>query len=273
MSTSIDIAFVKQYEGEVHEAYQRRGSKLMNTVRRKPNVRGSTTTFQKIGQGVASTKARHAQITPMNVVHTAVECTLQDFYAGDWVDRLDEIKVQHDERRALVSAGAHALGRKTDDLIISQLDATSNVIAAAGTGLTKAKVLTAMQTLGAADVFEEGRMFAVVPWNEWTDLLETAEFASADFVGDERPWLKGTEARLWLGTIWLPHSGLESLVSGATAKSFWYHEDAVGWAFGAKVQADITWHGDRAAHFVNNMMSGGACLIDSAGVVEIQSSR
>ncbi len=25
---------------------------------------------------------------------------------------------------------------------------------------------------------------------------------------------------------------------------------------------DVTWHGDRAAHFVSNSMSQGACLID-----------
>ncbi len=34
------------------------------------------------------------------------------------------------------------------------------------------------------------------------------------------------------------------------------------------VAADITWHGDRAAHFVNHMMSGQAVLIDDAGVIE-----
>ena len=34
----------------------------------------------------------------MNQSHTAIECTLSDFYAGDWVDQLDETKVQHDER-------------------------------------------------------------------------------------------------------------------------------------------------------------------------------
>ena len=36
------------------------------------------------------------------------------------------------------------------------------------------------------------------------------------------------------------------------------------------MQSDITWHGDRAAWFVNNMMSQGACLIDAAGVVRIK---
>ena len=36
----------------------------------------------------------------------------------------------------------------------------------------------------------------------------------------------------------------------------------------AAVAADITWHGDRASHFVNHMMSGQACMIDDTGVIE-----
>src|SRR3546814_3078025 len=81
LSTSIDLSFVKQFEREVHEAYQRQGSLLRATVRSKNNVKGASTTFQKIGKGVASTKARHGKVTPMNVDHTPVECILQDFYA------------------------------------------------------------------------------------------------------------------------------------------------------------------------------------------------
>ena len=33
MATSITTAFIKQFESEVHMAYQRMGSKLRNTVR------------------------------------------------------------------------------------------------------------------------------------------------------------------------------------------------------------------------------------------------
>jgi hypothetical protein len=90
MSTTIDKAFVKQFEREVHESFQRMGSKLRNTVRSKGNVRGASTIFQKVGKGVASTKARHGKIPTMNVDHTPVECILTDYYAGDWVDKLDE---------------------------------------------------------------------------------------------------------------------------------------------------------------------------------------
>ena len=44
---------------------------------------------------------------------------------------------------------------------------------------------------------------------------------------------------------------------------------AIGHASGSDVQTDISWHGDRTAHFVNNMMSQGAALIDAEGVVTI----
>ena len=45
----------------------------------------------------------------MNIAHTSVECALTDYYAGDWVDRLDELKVNHDERHVIANAGAYVL--------------------------------------------------------------------------------------------------------------------------------------------------------------------
>ena len=57
MSTQVSEAFVKQFEADVHLAYQQSGSKLKNTVRYKNNVKGSSTVFQKVGKGSASGKA------------------------------------------------------------------------------------------------------------------------------------------------------------------------------------------------------------------------
>ncbi len=265
MATSIDQAFVKQFEREVHEAYQRMGSKLRATVRSKNGVRGSSTTFQKVGKGIASSKARHGQVPVMNLEHEPATCELADFYAGDWVDRLDELKTNIDERTVIANAGAYALGRKTDELIIAALTATPAVAGTGADALTKAKVLAAFERLGAADVPDDGQRYAVVGWKQWSDLLALEEFSSADYLGpDELPW-RGTQAKRWLGTLWLPHSGLP--LDGTVRRCFWYHKTAVGHAAGADVETDITWHGDRAAHFVNNMMSQGACLIDGAGVV------
>ena len=87
MANSIDTAFIRQFETEVHLAYQRMGSKLRNTVRTVSNVNGSTVRFQKIGTGSASTKSRNGMVTPMELAHTTVDVTLSDFYAAEYIDK------------------------------------------------------------------------------------------------------------------------------------------------------------------------------------------
>jgi hypothetical protein len=270
MATTIDQAFIKQFEREVHEAYQRQGSKLRNSVRSINNVNGASAIFQKVGKGTASTKSTHGMVPVMNLAHSNVECTLQDFYAGDWVDRLQELKVNIPERQVIAAAGANALGRKTDELIINALaTASTHVIVDSNIGLTKAKVMSAFETFGKNDIPDDGNRFAVIGWKQWTELLAIPEFSSADYVGAANlPYTTFTQAKQWLGTVWIPHSGLPVDVNDIRS-CYFFHKNAIGHASGSDVQTDISWHGDRAAHFVNNMMSQGAGLIDSAGVVTI----
>ncbi|WP_316978368.1 phage capsid protein [Shumkonia mesophila] len=269
MSTTVDESFVRHFQAEVHLQYQQMGSKLRNTVRTKDNIVGASTTFQKVGKGTASTKARHGKVPVMNVDHTPVECQLFDYYAGDWVDKLDELKTNINEQQVVAKAGAYALGRKTDELVIARLDASTNYAGGDTDGLTKAKVLAAFEILGEADVPDDGERYAIVGWKQWSDLLGIEEFANADYIGDDQlPW-KGTQAKRWLGALWIPHSGLTK-DEGGVRHCYWYHKTAIGHAVAAEVKTDITWHGDRAAHFVNNMMSQGACLIDPSGVVAMR---
>ena len=267
MTVTIDQSFAKQFEREVHEAYQRQGSKLRQTVRTKNGVQGSSTVFQLVGKGAASTKARHGVVPVMNVEFSSREVVLADYYAGEWIDKLDELKSNIDERQVLANAGAFALGRKTDELIIGSLSQTSETVNGDTVGLTRAKVLSAFEQLGANDVPDDGQRYAIVGWKQWSDLLELPEFSNAEFVGnDQLPW-KGTQAKYWLGTLWVPHSGLP--FNGEVRKCFWYHKSAIGHAVGQDVKTDISWHGDRAAHFVLNSMSQGSTLIDESGVIEM----
>ncbi|MDN3565844.1 phage capsid protein [Paeniroseomonas aquatica] len=274
MSSSIDQAFIKQYQAEVQEAYQRQGSKLRPAVRSKVDVRGASTIFQKVGKGTAAAKARNGVVPVMNIDHTNVECFLQDYYAGDWVDRMDELKTNIDERSVVANAGAYALGRKTDELIIAALDGgTREALGALSgqtdtDGLTRAKVLLAFEMLGEADVPDDGGRFAVVGWKQWSELLTIPEFANTQYMGpDELPW-KGTQAKRWLGATWMPHSGLTK--NGLLRYCYFFHKTAVGHASAAEISTDVTWHGDRAAHFVNTMMSQGAVLVDDTGVVRMR---
>lgn len=283
MSTSIDQAFIKDYNSDVHAVFQRRGGILRASVRIKDNVVGSSTTFQKVGKGVATTKARHGVITPMNQAHTPVECTLSDFYAGDWVDRLDEAKTNIDERNVIAQGGAWALGRKVDNQIITAL-ATTSQTAVSWVVTSKAAIrnsLIAMaEALDALDVPNDGMRYGALTTHSWAYAMTVTEFASSDFVGpDGRPYVEGApilKFKNFLGILWCVHTDLPGK-AGNTATVLAWHKTAAGYATGAHagnvagngpVSADITWHGDRAAHFVNHMMSGGACLIDDTGVIK-----
>jgi hypothetical protein len=129
-------------------------------------------------------------------------------------------------------------------------------------------VLLAFEMLGNADVPDDGNRFAIVGWKQWSELLTIQEFANTQYMGpDELPW-KGTQAKRWLGATWMPHSGLT--LNGMLRYCYFYHKTAVGHASAAEISTDVTWHGDRAAHFVNTMMSQGAVLADDTGVVRMR---
>ncbi len=238
-------------------------------MRTKNNVRGASTTFQKVGKGAATTKARHGQITPMNASHDPIECQLADFYAGDWVDKLDELKTNHDEREVVANAGAWGLGRKTDELVLTAAGATTSFVGDFTGAMTRNLFLESVEALNNADVPNDGGRFGLLSPRQWSVAMTINEFASADFVGKDLPFVKAAGSRTWLGVNWIMHTGLTGVGSNQT-RCLLYHRTAIGHAVGADVMTDITWHGDRAAHFVNNMMSQGACLIDPEGVVEIR---
>lgn len=279
---TIDLAFIKQYEAEVKDAYQRQGSKLRGSVRTKNGIVGSSTTFQKAGAGTASTKSRHGTIPPMNVDHSTVECSLADFYAGDWIDKMDELKTNIDERGVVTRAGAYALGRKTDDLILAQFAAaTSARLVPDGAGdlansaaLTRAKVFAALELLNNSDVPDDGMRYCVVTPGGWSDLLALTEFANTQYIGTSDLPYGGApmEMKRWLGVTWMRHTALNGsdYKVSTLAQGFMWHPTSVGHAIAAEVSTDITWHGDRYAHWVVNTMSQGAKLIDETGVVKFK---
>lgn len=269
MSTTVSNAFVTQYVEMVHQAYQAQGSKMRNTVRLQTEVEGSKCVFQMVGKGAAGKKTRHGNVPLMNLNHSNVSCTLSDWYAAEYIDKLDELKDKSDEKQVAANAGAWALGRKIDELIITKLTGATNVVAETASGLTKDKILQAFGTLNANDVPDDGHRFAVVGPHQWNELLNIQEFKSSDYAGEQYAWLKGTESRTWLGITWMFHTGLP-LDEAGMRKCYVYHRNAAGLAEGQKVQAFVDWVPEKAAHLVDHMLSAGACLIDPDGVVEIQ---
>ncbi len=265
MANTIDQAFIKQFETEVHMAYQRMGSKLRNTIR-STNVSGSTARFQKIGTGTASTKSRNGNVTPMELVHTNVEASMSDFYAAEFIDKLDELKTNINERQAVAQSAAAALGRKTDELIITAMDAGANStqIHDTGSALEKADLLSLFETMGTADVPEDGQRYLAMSPAGYADLFAINEFASSDFVGPQNlPFAGGMTMKEFLGFKIFSTSAV------AGGKNFAYHTTAVGIGVNSDVQTEVNYVAEKVSHLATSMMSMGAVAIDDNGIYEV----
>tara|TARA_R110002012_G_scaffold139446_3_gene296758 strand:- start:1174 stop:1983 length:810 start_codon:yes stop_codon:yes gene_type:complete len=265
MANTIDQAFIKQFETEVHMAYQRMGSKLRNTIR-STNVSGSTARFQKIGTGSASTKSRNGNVTPMELTHTNVEVSMSDFYAAEYIDKLDELKTNINERQAVAQSAAAALGRKTDELIVAAMDAGANStqIHDASSALEKADLLSLFETMGTADVPEDGQRYLAMSPAGYADLFAINEFASSDFVGPQNlPFAGGMTMKEFLGFKIFSTSAV------AGGKNFAYHTTAVGIGVNSDVQTEVNYVAEKVSHLATSMMSMGSVAIDDNGIYEV----
>ena len=269
MATSITNAFITQFEAEVHMAYQRMGSKLKNLVRNVNGVNGSTVKFQKVAQGSANTKARHAEVVAMDLSHSSVSATLTDYYAADYVDKLDELKVNIDERQVVAQSAAYALGRKTDEVIRDVMDAgtafANNVNSDASTAMSLVKAKNMMETFNGNDVPDDGQRYWVVGPKQWSDLLGIDQFTRLEYVGqDELPFKGGMTAKRWLGFLWFVHSGLSKPSSDRFTLAF--HKSSVGLGVGSDVKTEVNYIPEKVSHLITSMLSLGAVEIDSNGL-------
>ena len=269
----ISAAFVTQYEAEVHVAYQQGGSMLRNSVRVKTGVVGANTKFTRIGKGQATQKPRKGNVVPMDVDHSQVDCPISDWYAPDYVDKLDEYKVNYDERRVLTQAGAYAVGRKVDELIIkAATDAVTagNTVGTGAAVLSLANVLEAFALFNETEVPDDGQRYAVVGPRQWNSLLQIDQFAKSDYIGNEYPWLKGREAKRWLNIVWMMHNGLTKTpdVTPTATKCLLYHKTALGLAEnGSGITAEINYVPEKVSYLCNNMIACGTVAIDPTGIV------
>ena len=269
MATSITNAFITQFEAEVHMAYQRMGSKLKNMVRTVNGVNGNTVKFQKVAKGSANTKARHAEVVAMDLAHSNVSATLTDYYAADYVDKLDELKVNIDERQVVANSAAYALGRKTDSVITSIMENATqlaNNSSGTGTGMNLGKAQAMMELFNTNDVPDDQQRYWVVGPKQWSDLINLDQFSRVEYVGEgELPYAGGMTAKRWLGFLWFVHSGLET--SGSTDRhTVAFHKSSIGMGIGSDVKTEVNYIPEKVSHLITSMLSIGGVLIDSDGI-------
>lgn len=264
----IDDSFVEEFTSDVHMAYQRQGAQLLNSVRRKTGVKGTRTTFQKAGTGAAGTKSRNGDVPIINRDHDPITVSLTDYYAGEYIDQLDELKINHDEKMVAANSIAWAMGRKSDELITDACTSITAQTTDTG-GVTQAKAEEIYEAFGENSVANDGERYVFVSPQGWTDMLSIDGFSNADYIGaDDLPFKNIATAKFWMGFKWVEFSGLDK--TGNVRASLAWHRTAVGHASGMDPDLRMEWVPQKRAYLASSAMSQGAIIIDQNGCYRLR---
>ena len=276
MAVSISNAFVTLFDTEVKQAYQA-DAVLRNTVRLRTGVTASTHKFPKIGAGVAQVRVPQSDVTPLNVTYSQATVTLTDYIAAEYSDIFNQAKVNFDERQELVQVVAKAIGRRSDQMIIDALAASSTSltvatsIGGAGTNLNMAKLREAARLLNTANVPAEDR-YILIHASQLSSLLSETAVTSSDF-NSVKALVQG-DITTFMGFNFITigdrsEGGLTGGGSGSTRKVYAYHKMAVGMAESMAIRSEINYIPEKTSWLVSSMFSAGAIAIDAGGCVDI----
>jgi len=276
MAVSISNAFVTLFDTEVKQAYQA-DAVLRNTVRLRTGVTASTHKFPKIGSGVAQVRVPQTDVTPLNVTYSQATVTLTDYIAAEYSDIFNQAKVNFDERQELVQVVAKAIGRRSDQMIIDALAASSTSltvatsIGGAGTNLNMAKLREASRLLNTSNVPAEDR-YLLIHASQLSSLLSETSVTSSDF-NTVKALVQG-EINTFMGFTFnvigdRTEGGLTGGGSGSTRKVYAYHKMAVGMAESMAIRSEINYIPEKTSWLVSSMFSAGAVAIDAGGCVDI----
>lgn len=279
MSKTLSAAAQQEFDNLVHHVYQGK-HKLMGCTRVKNDVTGDAHKFRTMSAGIANQKASQADVTPMDITHTLVTCTLENWNAPEYTDIFDQAEVGFDEKSELARTISNALGRRQDQLIIDALDAGSvaatvaTSVGGAGTGLNLAKILAAKEELDANEVDEEGRIMLATA-RSCATLLNETEVGSADY--NTVKALAHGDIDTFCGFKFV-FIGTRSGEGGLTSASnvydgYAFHKDAVGIAYGIQQKTEINYVPEKTSWLCNGILKAGAVTIDSTGIVKVQSTE
>jgi hypothetical protein len=262
---------------------------LAGTTTERKGVVGSEYKFRKMGKGQATKRtAPSADAIPMNVDHSLVTCTLEDWDANEYTDIFNSAEVNFDEVKELGMTIAGALGRRDDQLKINAMstgtyNATPVVdtsgglvgtdIGGAGTNLNVAKLRRIKKYMDDNEVPMEGRHITVSP-SGLEGLLGETQVTSADY-NSVKALVQG-DVDTFLGFKFhvigiRSEGGLPK--SGAVRDGFAYHESAIGYANGIDMTTSVDWIPVKKSWLSAGNLKAGCVIRDINGIVKYQATE
>ena len=282
MSVQITTAFVEQYKSNVFHLAQQKGSKLRDAVRTESIV-GKSHFFERIGSTAAVKRtSRHADTPRVDTPHSRRKVTMDDYDWADLIDDSDKVRLLISPQSEYAKAGAYAMGRTMDDVIIAA--ATGNAfggvsggstialpagqkIAHGSTGLTIAKLITAKEKLDAANVDPDEARVLVCSAKQISDLLGTTQITSSDF-NSVKALVQG-DIDTFMGFKFIRSERL-GLDGNSNRQVLAFTNTSIGLALGKDIQTKISERADKNySTQVYLCMTIGATRVEDEKVIEI----
>lgn len=269
MSVNIEDADRVQFSANVKEAYQRKGPMLRSMVTLMDVINATTARVEKMGAGVAGQRGRYADVTPMDIDHTHVTATMEKWEAWEFQEKIDDKRNIIDAGGKYVMAAANALGRKSDDLVVNELNAgATQTIVDGGTSFTYNKLLQARKTLldNNIQLRDERVKLLIGPDQEQYWLESVNEFKNRDYTAKGNIDNPGTYYD-WLGMDIMVYTSLP--VATSIRSCYMWVPSAIGLGLNTDIDVGIDWIPHKRTWMYGGEMYMGAKTIDALGIVEI----
>lgn len=265
-------AFQTQYRDEFVAAFEERQSWLRGTVTTESVIKGNTATFLVAGSGGATAVTRGVSglITPRNDSLTQTSATLAEWHDLVRKTNFNIFASQGDQKRIMQQSTMAVINRKIDADIIAALDGATIDTGTAATA-SIAMIAKSLAYLGNQEVpiNEEDNMFGVITPAFQSYLMQTTEFANADYV-DMKPF-SGPNMRLrrWYGINWIVHPNLTG-VATSSEKCYLYHRNAIGHAIDmAGLDVAVGYDDEQAYSWSRVSGHFGSVKLQNTGIVQM----
>lgn len=272
MSIEAPNWYTVQYDQKVNHLLQSEGFLLRGTTQPPVEVTGNTLQFFVLGKGTAMPMTQSIEmVQPANLAKTTVTATMQDFQFAEFVRHGEPERISVEYRGAIQEAGAMALGRKFDRVIMAELDANRGSMTQIGNGsaaIDPAQVSQGKAGINALGMMKMNEFFLPLPSMAWEQLKLYKVVSNSQYVGPKLSFVGNTEAATWNGVNLLqcPDELFTSPSTGVVDTYLW-NKRTVGFGSNYALQTRITYENLFTAWLYNSTMSGQAKVIQVPGVV------
>lgn len=280
---SPSTAHVRQYQDTIALLAQQLDSRFRGAVMVDSNFRGEKKFYDQYSTDEMVEITSRYEDTPVQLPnHDRRMVTPRYFVSNTLEDPADALQMTIDPKSTYMQAKKASAERKLDDIVVAALGGTAysgqngttsntlsgtSLIAAGGTGMTKAKLIQAKVTLDENEVEKENRSLALSA-SQLGDLLNTTEVTSSDY-NVVKALVEGT-VNTWLGFQMLQNERLT--VDGSSArKCYAFQKKGIQLAISKDAEGRIDERADKNyAWQVYLRLVLGAVRLEEDRVIEIK---